>query len=164
VTLNQVEDSIASQPKIAREQTMKAQREFQDAVKEGREPDFNILGKSAAATLKASWDSSVKPIKQWWQDHFNKDVPAIHKAVKCPVLITQGQADFQVSAEKDARQIMKNVLEGECGDLTYKTYADLDHLFKPCGGRKSEIKMYYEDRRLDARFIKDVVTWLEDRK
>jgi uncharacterized protein len=163
ITLNQVEDSVASQHKVQREATMKVQREFQDAVKEGRDPNWEIAGQAAAATLKASWKSSVLPIKAWWHDHFNLDVPAIHKKVACPVLITQGKADFQVSVEKDARQIMKNVMEGECSAITYRAYDDLDHLFKPCGGKASNIKMYYEDRRVDATFIKDVVAWLKAR-
>ena len=163
VTLNQVEDGLANQPKGQRELTLKVQREFQDAVKEDRDPNFEIAGKAAAVTLKASWKTGVLPIKAWWHDHFNLDVPAIHKKVSCPVLITQGEADFQVSPEKDARQIMKEVLEGACTDMSYKSYADLDHLFKPCGGKKSEIKMYYEDRRVDPTFIKDVVAWLKAR-
>ena len=163
VTYEQVEDSIAGQPKARQEATLKAQKEFQDAVKEDREPDFNILGANAAKSLEAAWKAQVVPIKAWWHDHFNLDVPAIHGALTCPCLITQGAADFHVKTGADAKQIMKNLLAGKCTDATIKIYDDLDHLFKPCGGRKSETKMYYEDRRVDAAFIKDLVNWLKQR-
>ena len=163
VTYEQVEEAMAGQPKAMRDANLKAQKEFQDAVKEGREPDFNILGAAAAANLKAIWESNVLPIKEWWHDHFNLDVPGIHGALTCPCLITQGATDFQVKPEADAKQIMKNLLAGKCTDATLKIYDDLDHLFKPCDGRKSELKMYYEDRRVEPKFISDVVRWLEDR-
>lgn len=161
ITLQQVEEAMASQPKAQREGNLKAQREFQDAVKEGREPDFNILGKAAAPALKASWKTSVLPIRKWWHDHFNLDVPAIHAAILCPVFVANGASDFQVSAEKDAKQFVKDLMDGSCTDVKLKLYPDLDHLFKPCNGRVSEMKMYFEDRRVSSEYIKDVTGWLE---
>jgi alpha-beta hydrolase superfamily lysophospholipase len=162
VTLEQVQDSMTGQPKAQQEMNLKAQREFQNAVKENREPDFNVLGPLAARQLKASWQTSVLPIRKWWHQHFVKDVPAIHAAVKCPVLVLQGEADFQVKPDKDARQIVKNIMAGPCREATFRLYADLDHLFKPCGGRKSEMKMYFEKRDVDPGVIRDVVAWLKD--
>ncbi|MDC1143004.1 alpha/beta fold hydrolase [Planctomycetota bacterium] len=163
VTLQQVKDSMKSQPKAAQEANIKVQMEFQNAVKEGREPDFNILGAAAASNIKQAWKTSVLPIKQWWHDHFNLDVPAIHAKVACPVFVAQGEADFQVSPKDDAKLIVKDLMAGECSDVTLKIYADLDHLFKPCGGKKSEMKMYFTDRRVNAEFIEDVVRWLTKR-
>lgn len=163
VTLQQVEEAMASQPKAQREANLKAQREFQDAVKEGREPDFNILGKAAAPALKKSWEASVLPIRQWWHDHFNLDVPAIQAKLTCPVFVTNGESDFQISPDSDAKQIVKDVMNGDCTDVTLKLYDDLDHLFKPCNGKKSELKMYFEDRRVSAEFVQDVVSWLTEK-
>ncbi|MCA8912363.1 MAG: alpha/beta fold hydrolase [Planctomycetes bacterium] len=160
ITLDQTEAAMAKLPELVRKMNMKAQREFQDAVKEGREPDYNILGKEAAANLKQAWKTKVLPLKAWWHDHFNLDVPAIHAAVKCPVFVANGKSDFQVSPDKDAKQIVKDLMEGECEDVTLKLYDDLDHLFKPCNGRESEMKMYFEDRRVSADYIKDVTEWL----
>ncbi|MCC6464916.1 MAG: alpha/beta fold hydrolase [Planctomycetes bacterium] len=160
VTLDQVEAAMKGQPAEQREGNLKAQREFMTAVKEGRDPDWNVVGAEAAPVLKAQWKQSIEPIKAWWHDHFNLDVPAIHARVKCPVFVAQGAADFQTSAERDARQIVKDVLTGPCTDVRLKIYADLDHLFKPCGGRASDIKMYFEKRDVDAAFKADVVSWL----
>ncbi|MCF6228831.1 MAG: alpha/beta hydrolase, partial [Planctomycetes bacterium] len=160
VTLQQVKESMKTLPEEAQTANMKVQHEFQNAAKEGREPDYNILGKEAAPALKQAWKTGVLPIKKWWHDHFNLDVPAIHAKVECPVFVAQGKADFQVSPKNDAKQIVKNLMAGECNDITLKIYGDLDHLFKPCNGKKSEMKMYFEDRRVNSEFIADVVAWL----
>ncbi len=163
VIYEQVQDANAAQPKATRDANLKVQKEFQDAAKEGRDPDFNMLGAAAAPQLKKVWNQQMKPALNWFRDHFNLDVPAIHAKVKCPAFVAQGEADFQVKAEADGRQLAKNLLAGECTDVTFKLYADLDHLFKPCNGRKSTLAMYKEDRRVDAAFIKDLVAWLAAR-
>ena len=164
VTYEQVEDANATMPDGVRKANLKIQTEIQTAVKEDREPDYEIAGKAPnlVAAVKRIWEQ-VQPIRAWWHDHFNLDVPAIHSGLTCPCLVTQGAADFQVKTESDAKQIMRNLLDGKCSDATIKVYDDLDHLFKPCNGRKSETKMYYEDRRVDPAFIKDVVEWLKAR-
>jgi alpha-beta hydrolase superfamily lysophospholipase len=162
VTLDQVQAGMKNLPEPAREGNMKAQLEFMQACKDGRLPDFSILGAAAAAQLESAWKAKVVPIKAWWQDHFSLDVRKIHSAVACPVFVAQGEKDFQTSADKDARQILKDVAEGPCTDLRLKVYADLDHLLKPCGGRDSSIQMYFTDRRVDGGFVKDVVRWLKD--
>jgi uncharacterized protein len=165
VTYEQVEDANATMPEGVRKLNLQIQKEIQDAVKEDREPDYKIAGDSAAlvAAVKRTW-AQVQPIRAWWHDHFNLDVPGLHNALTCPCLVVQGASDFQVKTDVDAKQIMRNLLEGKCTDATLKVYDDLDHLFKPCGGRKSELKMYYEDRRVDPAFIKDMVNWLKHRR
>ena len=52
-------------------------------------------------------------------------------------------------------------MDGSCTDVKLKLYPDLDHLFKPCNGRVSEMKMYFEDRRVSSEYVKDVTGWLE---
>jgi len=162
VTLDQIGDTVAGLPKAQRDDALKAQREFQDAVKAEREPDFNILGAAVAPQLKMSWKQQVEPIKKWWREHFLVDVPKVHAGMKCPVLVLQGASDIQVKPDADARQILKDVMAGPCTEATLKIYPDLDHLFKPCGGRKSELKMYMEKRDVDPRVVKDIVAWLAD--
>ena len=163
VTIDQTSAAMEKLPKAVRESNMKVQREFQDAVKEDRAPNFEIIGKDKATVdaLKAVYKKQVEPLKAWWHDHFALDVPAIHAAVKCPCFVANGSSDFQVSPDNDARQIVKNLMAGKCSDVQFRLYEDLDHLFKPCNGRKSEMKIYFEDRRVDGGYLKDVVAWLE---
>ncbi|MHC4781119.1 MAG: alpha/beta hydrolase family protein [Planctomycetota bacterium] len=161
VTLDQVGTSMKNQPAAMREANLKAQREFMGACKEDREPNFSILGPMAARQLEAAWKAKVAPIKAWWRDHFNLDVPEIHRGVACPVFIAHGEKDFQTHRDKDAKQFLKDLLDGPCTDVHLKVYADLDHLFKACGGKESTIKMYFTDRKVDEDFIADIVAWLK---
>ncbi len=163
VIYEQVKDANASVPAPTRIANLKVQKEFQDAAKEGRDPDFAILGKQYTATLKALWEAQILPAKKWFNEHFNLDLPKIHAAVKCPVFVAQGSLDFQVKPVADGRLLAANLLAGECKDVTFKLYDDLDHLFKPCNGRKSSLEMYAEDRRLSPEYLKDVVAWLKAR-
>lgn len=160
ITYEQVEDNNAGNSKAVREANMKIQKEIMDAVKEDREPDFNIAGEAATPAVRRVW-SQIGGVKRWWKEHFAIDVAAVHAKVKCPVLVTQGAADFQVKPDKDARQIVKNLAGGKCGEITFKLYDDLDHLFKPCGGRKSTLAMYAEKRDVSPVFIADLKTWLK---
>ena len=65
------------------------------------------------------------------------------------------------SAARDARALAARLSQGKCNDVTLKLYADLDHLFKPCGGRPSNMQMYFEKRDVDKVFIADTVDWLK---
>ncbi len=163
VTYDQVAATMKHLPEAMREANLKAQEELMRACKEDREPDFEVLGKAAAPQLEATWKTKVAAVKAWWHDHFHLDVPAIHRSVACPVFIAQGEKDFQTRADQDARRILTNVAGGPCADLSLRVYADLDHLFKPCGGKDSTMAMYFTDRRVDAGFLGDVVAWLQRR-
>src|SRR5690606_22328050 len=161
IIFEQVSDANQRLPKATREANRKVQTEFQDAAKEGREPDCTIIGKALEPRIRQLWDQQMKPALPWFHDHFNLDVPAVHAKVKCPVFVAQGASDFQVKVEADARQLAKILLAGECNDLPLKVYADLDHLLKPCNNRPSNAAMYKEDRRVSEVFLNDLVAWLK---
>ncbi|MBP9891893.1 MAG: alpha/beta fold hydrolase [Planctomycetes bacterium] len=157
ITLDQVEASMkaAGQSGAVLAANLKCQREIQLAVKESREPDFSIVPKNV-------WNNpQIVAVKKWWREHFNVDDAALHKKLACPVLVVNGQADFQVNPERDARALAARLSQGKCNDVTLKLYADLDHLFKPCGGRPSNMQMYFEKRDVDKVFIADTVDWLK---
>ncbi|MBX3460209.1 MAG: alpha/beta fold hydrolase [Planctomycetes bacterium] len=163
VIYEQVKDANAGLPAITRTANLKVQKEFQDAVKEGREPNYAILGKQYEANLKQLWQTQIEPGKKWMHEHYNLDIEKIHATVACPVFVAQGEADFQVKAVADGRQLAKNLLAGKCSDVTFRLYADLDHLFKACNGKPSTLEMYKEKRAVDATFLKDLVQWLTAR-
>ena len=105
----------------------------------------------------------VLRVRAYWREHFRIDVPATHARVGCPCLVAQGACDFQVTADRDAKQILRNLLDGPATDVTYRVYADLDHLFKPCGGKKSSIAMYAVPRKVSTAFLGDLTRWLAAR-
>ncbi|MGE3853438.1 MAG: alpha/beta hydrolase family protein [Planctomycetota bacterium] len=131
---------------------MARQRELMDAVCAGRKPDPELVD---AGTWK-----EFQPVATWMASHYRQDVRRIYREVKVPVLVVQGAADIQVLPDKDARPYARCLAEGACRDCTLRIFDDLDHMFKPCGGRPSNLKMYEEDRRVDPTFIKVLVDWL----
>lgn len=163
VIYEQVKDANANLPAVTRAANLKVQKEFQDAVKEGREPDYTMLGKQYEATLKNLWKTQIEPSKKWMHEHYNLDTAKVHAEIACPAFVAQGEADFQVKADADGRQLAKNLAGGKCKDVTFKLYPDLDHLFKPCNGRPSSLEMYKERRAVDAAFLKDLIDWLRAR-
>lgn len=74
-----------------------------------------------------------------------------------PLLILQGENDFQVSAELDF--LAWKTLYKEKSNVTYKLYPGLSHLFMP--GPSKSLKDYETAQKLDAHVIKDIVTWLK---
>lgn len=157
VIYEQVSEAMKGQSAAMREANLKVQKELMDAIKAGREPDFGIVP-------KALWGRpDVVASRKWMREHFNLDTEAMHKRVTCPVFVANGERDIQVSAERDARLLAARLAQGRCKDVTLKLYADLDHLFKACGGRESSLKMYEEKRPVDAAFLSDLLAWLKQR-
>jgi dienelactone hydrolase len=157
VIFDQVAEAGKNQPEALREASLKIQRELMNATKENREPDYGIVP-------KALWNRpDVVATRKWSREHFNLDLTAIHKKVSCPALVVNGESDFQVSSEKDARLLAAEVAQGKCKDVTLRLYPDLDHLFKACGGRPSTMKIYEEKRPIDAVFLRDLLQWLKAR-
>lgn len=155
IIYDQVEAALKGYPKALRDAKLAEQKEIETAIKEGREPDFKIVD-------KRNWESpQVVSAKKWMREHFNVDDAGIHKKVACPVFVVNGQADFQVNADRDARALAARLAQGKCNDVTLKLYADLDHLFKPCNGKPSNMNMYFEKRDVDKAFIADAVDWLK---
>lgn len=155
VIYEQVSDAMKGLSAAMRETNLKVQKELMDATRAGREPDFNVVP-------KALWNRpDVVASRKWMREHFNLDTEAMHKRVACPVFVANGERDFQVSAERDARLLAARLAQGKCKDVTLRLYADLDHLFKACGGRESSLKMYEEKRPVDAAFLADLLGWLK---
>ena len=158
----QVEDALQAVPAEVRAAQLAVQDELMAAAAEEREPDYESLPEAVRQQARMAWQR-VQPIKTYWREHFRIDVPTVHAAVTCPCFIAQGACDFQVTPERDAKTIAKNLLAGKATDVTYKVYDDLDHLFKPCDGKKSTVAMYATKRPVSRAFLGDLVAWLTAR-
>jgi len=77
-----------------------------------------------------------------------------------PILILQGEKDFQVSIEKDFNGY-KSLL-GEKPNVTYKLYPNLNHLFMPSiyGSILKAKKEYKVAQRVDKQVISDISDWI----
>lgn len=78
-----------------------------------------------------------------------------------PVLILQGDKDFQVSVEKDFNQYRS--LLGERPNVTFKLYPNLNHLFMPnVYGQILKMKKEYKvPQRVAAHVIHDIAEWID---
>lgn len=77
-----------------------------------------------------------------------------------PVLIMQGDKDFQVSLEKDFNAYRK--LLSDKPNLTSKLYPNLNHLFMPFvyGEIRKAKKEYKVAQRVEQQVISDIANWI----
>jgi dienelactone hydrolase len=86
----------------------------------------------------------------------------IVKSLNVPMLILQGDADFQVYPDKDYK-LWQTALEGR-GNVTFKLYDGLSHLFMPNqipANGAPDISVYNAPNHVDSRVIADIAAWVE---
>ena len=90
------------------------------------------------------------------------DHPSIHylRDLEKPVLIVQGEKDFQISIEKDFNGYKE--LLGDRPTVTFKLYPNLNHLFMPSVyGKILKVKKEYKvAQHVDQLVINDVADWI----
>jgi dienelactone hydrolase len=92
----------------------------------------------------------------YWLDLRNYDAPAAAKGVKRPMLILQGERDFQVTLEDFAK--WKAAL-GSRRDVTFRSYAALNHLF--IAGTGLSLPAEYEvPDHVAEDVVRDIATWV----
>ena len=135
------------------DQGLREQEELMALIRSGREWTMdNVPDKYYGAIHSRSW----------FVEHFANPPDALIADIGCPVLICQGEKDFQVSATRDAARL--DAAARAAGvDVTCKTYATLDHLFKPIEGTSTLASYYQKGRHVDPVFIEDLRAWLTAR-
>jgi fermentation-respiration switch protein FrsA (DUF1100 family) len=92
----------------------------------------------------------------YWLDLRGYDPPAAAKAVAQPMLILQGERDYQVTMDEFAK--WKAALAGK-SNVTFHTYPALDHLFI-AGTGKSVPAEYEVPGHVDEAVVNDVAAWI----
>ena len=92
-----------------------------------------------------------------------QNVVANLQRVGCPVLLLQGELDFQVSVERDAPLLEAALRDVEHPDYQLVTFDGLDHLFKRASGETSTMADYFTDRPVDPEFLQTLERWLAER-
>jgi dipeptidyl aminopeptidase/acylaminoacyl peptidase len=92
----------------------------------------------------------------YWLDLRGYDPPAMAKQVKAPMLILQGERDFQVTTEEFAK--WKSAL-GPRRDVTFHSYPTLNHLFI-AGTGPSLPAEYQVPGHVAEEVIRDIATWI----
>jgi dienelactone hydrolase len=96
----------------------------------------------------------------YWLDLRDYDPPQVAKTLKQPILVLQGERDYQVTMVdfnnwKTALATKKNV--------TFKSYPELNHLFLSGTGKSSPAE-YEQLGHVDVRVIDDIAVWIKSQK
>jgi dienelactone hydrolase len=96
----------------------------------------------------------------YYLDLKNYNPPQDAKSLKQPILILQGERDYQVTMTDF--QNWKNAL-GNRKSVTFKTYAKLNHLFMSGEGTPSPAD-YEKTNHVSAEVISDIAAWILQQK
>ncbi|NOY76489.1 MAG: alpha/beta fold hydrolase [Calditrichaeota bacterium] len=147
VVLDQIAYLLKLQGKSEAEirQKLREEKEFFRKIKEGKLTGFTKQGNAG-----------------WWREHLQfNPLKAVCK-IRTPLLILNGEKDYQVSAEKDARPLYRKAKS--CGvDVTLKIYPGLDHLFEPVQGKSTPQEYLTPGRKIPPRVKADLVNWLKEK-
>lgn len=94
--------------------------------------------------------------KAYWDDLMAYNPVETAKSLEVPMLILQGERDYQVTMEDFG--IWKEALEGKDG-VQLKSFPALNHLFIP-GEGKSGPAEYQSPGNVDPAVIEVIATWL----
>lgn len=117
-----------------------------------------------AATVKSPVLSSTTPLSEtmgipasYWLDLRGYDPVETAKTIKQPLLILQGERDYQVTMEDFAR--WRTGLAGS-ERATFKSYPDLNHLFVS-GEGPSRPEEYQRPGHVAPQVIEDITMWIK---
>jgi fermentation-respiration switch protein FrsA (DUF1100 family) len=96
----------------------------------------------------------------YWIDLLGHDPVAVAKAIPQPILIVQGERDYQVTLVGDYARWHDAFVDDARVEL--KTYASLNHLMIEAEGVPGP-QEYARAGRVDARVIDDIAKWIGDR-
>ena len=82
----------------------------------------------------------------------------VAKSLSTPILVIQGERDYQVSATKDF-EVWKDMLKDKA-NVTLKLFPKLNHLFI-AGEGKSTPQEYNVEGHVSAEVIKEIVQWIK---
>lgn len=96
----------------------------------------------------------------YWHSLNQIDTPSIVSSLDIPMLFLQGDADFQVSPEKDF-DAWKDALSGK-PNAQFRLYSGLTHLFTPLPPNASGSTADYDaPQNVDPQVIADIAAWIK---
>lgn len=120
--------------------------------------------KTLVETVKALTPEDAKSAKpvfgapaSYWLDLRGYDAPVAAKSINAPMLVLQGERDYQVTMEEFAR--WKAALAGK-RNVTFHSYLALNHLFI-AGGGKSLPAAYETPGHVDEAVVRDIADWIK---
>jgi alpha-beta hydrolase superfamily lysophospholipase len=98
---------------------------------------------------------------KWYREHFAHDPLETIKKVKCPILIVQGDKDFQVPFSNALA--LKEALENSGNsNVRLLLFPNIDHLLKFEPGQSSQLSYINKmDRKVEPLILKSIGSWVE---
>jgi dienelactone hydrolase len=93
----------------------------------------------------------------YWLDLKGYDAPSAARALTLPMLVLQGERDYQVTMDEFAR--WKTALAGRA-NVTFHSYPALNHLFQS-GTGKSGPAEYDRPSRVAEQVVVDIAAWMK---
>ena len=94
----------------------------------------------------------------WWQDMHSVNPASTAKKLTSPLLILQGERDYQVTAKEDYQGWL-DALEGR-DNVAFKLYPKLNHMFTEGEGAMSTPQEYYLPANVPSYVIEDIASWI----
>lgn len=94
----------------------------------------------------------------YWYSLNRVDDAAIAKELSIPMLILQGENDFQVYVEKDFA-LWQETLAGK-ENVSFHVYPGLSHLFMPAPDNTMNVELYNIPANVDSQVIQDIADWI----
>jgi dienelactone hydrolase len=119
---------------------------------------------AAMTTEQAQKAKIFGKVYAWYFKEMNEHPVSAYLSVTTkPVLILQGEKDFQVSVEKDFN-LYKKICAGKA-NVEFKLYPDLNHMFlKSIYGNIKEYKKEYKVAgQVDEGVLEDIAQWIMNR-
>ena len=113
-----------------------------------------VAALTASAAANAPRIGNAPP--SYWLDLRGYDPPAVARGQRVPMLILQGERDYQVTMDDFAR--WKAAL-GERRDVTFRSYPALNHMFM-AGTGKSLPAEYLNASHVSEDVVTDIAAWI----
>lgn len=94
----------------------------------------------------------------YWYSLNRVDDAAIAKELSIPMLILQGENDFQVYVEKDFA-LWQETLAGK-ENVSFHVYPGLSHLFMPAPDNTMNMELYNTPANVDSQVMLDIADWI----
>jgi len=101
------------------------------------------------------------PLAAWWREHMNHNPLETIVQVNADVLILQGEKDFQVLVDKDAKMLAQALTEaGKPHKIVI--FPNLDHLFKYVEGESTVASYLDTSREVSEDVLNTMIEWLKE--
>lgn len=158
-TLLRLEDKVLEQTKIMMEQNTELTQEQKNTEIARVKAEADII---KSLTPESTEDRNALllnyPVSYWISlNAINPE--AIAKELSIPILILQGDNDFQVTYENDFLY-WQQVLSGK-ENVQFQHYAGLSHVFMPGSRERFDGSAYNAPATMDTQVIQDIANWIQ---